>query len=803
MKLQPFILFILLPIFSFGQDLSVSGRVLDKEKTPISFVNVLVLTQQDSTIVKGTSTEDNGTFKISALQKGNYIVQYSFIGFKTIYKTIDLNESITLADTILEEDIETLGEISIVAKRPTIRKEADKLVFDIQNTALVEGDMLQVLRSTPGVLVSDSGLSVKSDIPTVYINNRKVQLGSEELIQLLESSSANSIKSIEVITNPSAKYDADTATVINIVMSKNLITGYRGSVFTNYTQGVFPRYNGGMSHFFKNKKISLNLNYNYANSKINRENDDIVNFLDLTNQVDEIWRSDINRNTWSDTHNVDLNFDYFVDDNNTLSLTSTVLYLPNFKYRINNNTVITDESMTFDSSFNANNLSRDKKHNIGIDLGYVHQFKEKGALSFNSHFTTYDYNRSQEVISNYFDENHIFYDATAYNTKANQNTQILTSKIDYVLPINDNSNFEIGAKYSNIRTESDITQFDVDIPSGNEQIDLQNSDAFDYEEDVFSAYSNYSVDTEQWNLSIGLRVEQTDTEGKSISTDQINKQNYLEWFPNASILYTVSDNFNVYINYKRSLTRPSYTHLNPFQFFLNDNTIVTGNPNLSPTFNNHFVLGTTVFENFTIEAYYQNYDGNISNLSRQNNATNIIEYVPVNLDKTVEFGFDFATYFDVVESWSVYFVTSFYNIEEETNFEEGFVKQDQWSNYSILQNDFSFLKDKSMSLNLTLTWVGKNLQGLKVVEDRLDSQLAISKTILKKKGVISLAISDLFNMQDAEVYSQYLNQYSTSYRNADNRYIKLGFRYKFGNTKLETNARSSEQEERDRLKDLN
>ena len=789
---------------SFGQEFSVSGKVIDLENKPISFVNVIVLKQQDSTIVKGTSTGDDGAFKIMALNKGNYLLQFSFIGYKTIFNSISISDNMTLKDIVLEEDIESLGEVSIVAKRPTVRREADKLVFDIQNTALVEGDMLHVLRSTPGVLVLDNSITIKgTTIPAVYINNRKVQLNSSELIQLLGNSSANSIKSIEVITNPSAKYDADSGAVINIVMSKNLITGYRGSLFTNYTQGVFPKYNVGTSHFFKSKKINLNLNYSYTKSKVNRDNDDVVNYLDMNNNIDEIWTSKINRNTWSDTHNIDLNFDYFIDDNNTLSLASTVLYLPYFKYRLNNNTIITDENQTIDSRFNANNLSKDKKHNIGLDLAYVHQFENKGSLSFNSHFTSYDYNRLQDVISNYYNQNNTFVNATAYNTEANQNTQILSSKIDYELPLNDHSNFELGIKYSHIKTESDIEQFDVDVDSGTEQINLQNSDAFDYEENVFSAYSNYRLDLDKWNLSFGLRAEQTNTKGISISTNQRNNQDYLEWFPNASIQHNISDNANVYINYKRSLYRPAYTDLNPFQFFLNDNTVVTGNPNLTPTFNDHYVIGTTLFRRVTIEAYYQNYDGNISELSRQNNDTNIIEYVPVNLDKTIEFGFDFSTYFDVVDNWSVYIVTSFYNIEEEANFGEGFVKQEQWSNYSVLQNDFSFLKDKSLSANFTLTWVGKNLQGLTTVEDRLDSQLSISKTILKKKGVISLTVSDMFNKQDYELHSRYLNQFNTSFRDLDNRYIKLGFRYKFGNTKLETNARTSEQEERDRLKDLN
>ena len=147
-------------------------------------------------------------------------------------------------------------------------------------------------------------------------------------------------------------------------------------------------------------------------------------------------------------------------------------------------------------------------------------------------------------------------------------------------------------------------------------------------------------------------------------------------------------------------------------------------------------------------------------------------------------------------------MTSFYNISEESNFGEGFVEQDQWSNYSVLYNSVAFLKDQSLNMSLAFTWVGKNLQQFQTVEDRLVSELSISKSIFKKKGVISLAVEDFFNLQDQETSIRYLNQSSSSIVDSDNRYIKLGFRYNFGNTKLSTNERATSAEERQRLKDM-
>lgn len=795
------IVFLLIPAFVCAQNFKVSGNVSDVNSQPISFSNVLILKQSDSTMVKGTSTDDLGFFELLDIPSGSYILNISFIGYTSQSLQIELASDINLEAIVLVEDAEMLSEVNITVKRPTIKRAPDRLTFNVENTALVEGNILQVLKSTPGVLVTDGNISVKSSTPTVYINDRKVQLSSTELSELLESSSANSIKSVEVITNPSARYDADSGVVINIVMAKNLITGYRGSVFNNFTQGVFPRYNVGTSHFFKNEKFNLNLNYSYTGSKINRNNDDTVNFLDNNNEVEQKWRSLVDRNTWSETHNLSLNFDYYLTDKTTISVTSSGVYMPYFKYKINNQTGITDGNNAFLGRFTADNLSRDDKYNVGTDLGVVHRFEKGSKLSFNTHYTTYDYTRNQNVFSEFFDNLNTFERASEFRTNANQNTDIITSQIDFNLPISETSSFETGVKFSNVKTDSDLSQFNIDTNSGNEQFDPLNSNVFDYDEKVYAAYANYSKSWEKWSVNLGMRLEQTNIEGISDFGDARNTQDFLEWFPNYSIQYDVSENFSLYTNYKRSLQRPDFTNLNPFTFFLNENYVVSGNPNLLPSFKDHFVVGTTLFNLFTIEAYYIKYDGNIVEIPRQDNDTNIISYEPVNLDKTVDFGFDFLTNFNVTDRWNIDFVTSFFNMQESTNFGNGLVDLEQWSNFSVLSNSLTFLKDNSLSTNLSLIYITRNLQSLMLVEERLISSLSISKTLFNKKAVLSLSVEDLFNEQDYLARTRYLNQSNSTFTNADNRTITVGFRYKFGNTKLETNERDLSPDERERLKD--
>ncbi|MEZ4793320.1 MAG: outer membrane beta-barrel family protein [Gelidibacter sp.] len=789
---------LLSPALCLGQDLSISGFIDDAQDQPVAYANVLLMKSQDSTIVKGVSSDENGFFLLDKLSQENYLVKVSFLGFNDIYKSVELTENIDLGTIVLEENSQLLNEINIIAKRPTLKKEADRLVFNIENTALVEGNMFQVLKNTPGILVLDNSISVKNSTPTVYINDKKVHLTSDELVQLLEGTSANSIKSVEVITNPSAKYDAESGAVINIVMSKNLVTGYRGNVFANYTQGVFPRYEAGTSHFFKNEKVDFFANYTYSDKKTNRDDDRMVNFLDANQAIDRIYRSSENRNTWSKTHNFNFNFDYSIDEENTLSLSSTMLVMPYFEYKIQNRTNVFEANENLDFYFQTNNASDDDKKNLGFDLDYVHKFKKAGEkFSINGHFTTFDYSRNQKVMSNYFDDDGTFLLNSAFRTDNNQDTKIYTAQADYLLPIGDSSTFETGLKTSNIKNNSDITQFD--IVNGEETLDANNTDAFDYDESIVAGYVNYSKDWEKLSLIAGLRAEQTNVKGLSVFDNVANKQDYLEWFPSASLSYAFSDNFTLYGNYKRSIQRPDYQSLNPFQFFLNDVTIVTGNPNLQPVIVDHSVIGTSFYKYFTVEAYHKIYNDNIFELPRQDNTNNTLTYTPLNINKTTEFGFDFIVYFNMTKRWAVYCATSFYNTKDEGVFNNVTTDQSQWANFTNLNNDFTFLKDNSLSANLNLIYFSKNLQGFVESKALFISELNVSKSIWNKKGTISLAVSDLFNAQIYRTSINYLNQNSSSRIDTDIRSIKFGFRYKFGNTRLQTNQRTKEQQETDRL----
>jgi len=779
------------PIWS--QSYKVTGEIIDETSNPVAYANILLLKAQDSTIVSGTTSNEDGEFKFDEILANSYILKTSFISYEDNYRNISVNNDLTVPSIILKESIEALSAIQITYRRPTIKREVDRLVFNVEKTALSEGNMMEVLRSTPRVLVLNNSITVMGATPTVYINDKKVHISSSEIIELLEGTSASNIKSVEVITNPPARYGAESGVVLNIIMSKSLVSGYSGSLFSNYTQGVFPKTNYGMSNYFKGSTVSFFANYSYNDKKVDRVERMIINY------PDQEWDSDIDRNTWSDTHNFNFNFDWDINENNTFSISANTQFIPYSKSFITSNTKITPATNDDVANFFSENTGKEEKHNLGFDMGYAHTFKKDNAkLSINTHYTTYDHRQNQDVITDYFLGDNSFYDNNAFTTKANQDAEILTMQLDYVLPIGESSSFEIGAKFSNVKTDNDISQQDI---VGNQVVlNLDNSDQFNYDETVNAAYVSFDKIWKLWHLSTGLRVEQTNIEAISVSTNQTNNQNYLEWFPTVSLGFQATEKVNIFTNLKRSISRPSYRALNPFKLYLSDNTFAIGNPNLKPIFTNSLSLGVSINSIFTVQAYYKKYENNIFEIPFQNNIDKTLAYTWANINYTEEIGLDLEAYFNIVERWSMYLGTSFYNYNDNATVLDDTVNRNMWSNYSIFQNNFSFLKDKSLTANFTLTYIHKSVIGLLYYDSRIDTNLSFRKTVFKGKGSLSLIFSDLFNRQDYFVTSKFLDQDNTLYDDFDTRYIKVGFRYSFGNTKLSTNERtSSSADERERL----
>lgn len=798
------LLFSLFFFTGFSQSYIIEGIVKNKNNVPIPYANVVVEDIEDSSIILGTTTGDNGFFKFENLKPSTYIVKVSYLGYDKFSSKIKLTGNVNFKNIILNEQYENLEGVVVTAIRPTVKRLVDRLIFNVENSTLSNSNVLDVLKHTPGVIVSDGSISVKNTPPVVYINDRRVHLSSAEVLQLLEATPANNIKTIEVITNPPAKYDAEGGAVLNIKTSKNIIAGYHGSVFGNYQQGFqFPKFSFGTSHFFKSKKLSAYVNYNISPRKDFRNNLEEVNFID-NNTVLSTWETDFRRDRESDNQNVTGTLNYDFDDRNSLNFSANTLIAPrdNSKTRVNSFTDVFGANKVLDSSFRTLNNLVSEKFNLAFSMGYIHKFKrEDEQLSIDLHHTNYDFSEFQNVDTGYFLPNTTssFRD-NRFQTFSDQEIELMTGQIDYKLPSKDGSVFEIGLKAVRIDSDNVLDQFSFE--NGTREEDFNNSDVFIYDEKNYAAYSSYQKDWECWSIKAGLRVEITETEGQSQVNNTTSINNYTNLFPSFYVLNRLKNDDEIYFSYNKRIYRPRYRQLNPFRYFLNDNAFITGDPNLLPEIDDSFILGYTINNTFTFEAYYRYENNPTLELPVQDNDNRLLKYIFTNIDHNESYGLDFTTYTSITKHWNLYVLSSLF-FYENNFFALGstneLLSNERWSVYANVTNYFNFLKDNSLSADVGVDYISSIFNGPSDISSRLGVDINLNKTFCKNRASINIGIRDLFNTRNFTQTTRYLNQDWFSNSNLENRLFVVGFNYKFGNYRLKVNKGNIDLGERDRL----
>jgi hypothetical protein len=778
----------------------LQGKVSETSGEPVVFANVVLLSSTDSIPKMGVVSEENGRFVFEQVSPADYVLMVSFVGFKTFYQKISVSGDLTL-NVVLETEATALEAVEVFGKKPTVQREIDRLIFNVENTALTEGSIWDILNKTPGLVVNQDQILIKnSSNVVVYINDRKVYLTASELRSLLEGSAANGVESVEVITNPPAKYDAEGGAVVNIKMKKNLATGYNGNVFANYTQGIFPKLNMGTGHFYKTDKINLYAGYSYAPKLENRFDVQGIQFIENNTNTDR-WTSELDRNTKSETHTLSTNLDYFLDKKSTLSLSTTILYLPYWKRNNNSETDIFNSNNVLDSSFVTQNVMRDENTNAAFQLDYQRNLGEKGGkISSSVFYSNYYYNRTQDVSTDYFFANGDFIRNNSFTSDASQSINIFTAGIDYSGTLPNSVNIEAGTKVSTIDSNNELLQFN--IVNGNLVFDPNISNTFFYDETVWAGYLSLDKSWEKWSVKTGLRSEYADITGDSPTLNLVNNRFNLKWFPSVYVSYAPSDKLSFNVSYSKRIERPRYEMLNPFQNFLTDNSFSGGNPNLDPAISHKLNLDITIAGRHTFSPYFTYTKDAIYELNFQDNTNRLTKFVSTNLERSRSVGIDYSTYFDFAKFWSFYGITSVFFDEDqfktpETN--NQLVTNDRLSNYTYLANTFTLLKDQSLTADLSWQYISPIIQGSLDAGSRQILSLSLVKSFLDGKLVASMQFNDIYNEGNFLTRTKFRDQDSFIDVRTEVRTVRFGLRYNFGNTNLKTNKKDIEAEEKNRL----
>jgi len=789
---------------TYGQTYKVTGKVVDEQNQIVPYANILLLRAIDSTFVQGTSANDEGFFELVDVAPDLYLLQASYVGRGSEPRALDITTDVSLGALIIPLSDNELEEVVVTAQRPKLQRLPDRLVFSVENTVVSQGTSWDILKNTPGVIVNQDQLLIRGQNATVYLNDRKVQLSGQEVQDLLQGLSGTNIKSVEVIANPPASYDAEGGPILNIVTSKNIVPGYKGSVNGTFTQAVFPKFSMGTSHYYKTDKLNLFANYTINPQKeINKTNKGI-NFIDSSDAVFSVWDTDYDQTNRSQSQNASFILDYTFDAQNSLNVTSNLLFNLDQEQETVLNTDMGNAQAQLDSTFATRNGSNLDNTNLAFDLTYVHKLKKEGAqIRANGHYTYFNGEMFQRLSTSYFDANGSFLRDFGFDTDSDQEIKIFTGQLDYSTPIGSMS-FESGAKLSSITSENTMDFFNFNGSSNT--VDASQSDRYIYDEDVYAAYMSLVKNWEKWSMKLGVRGELTKAKGNSITLGETNTQDFFEPFPSVYLLYSPSDKHSFAFDYGRNINRPKYNDLNPFRFFYNENDFEEGNPSLRPSFSNNFNFNYTLNSEFFFDVYYRDNGSNIAYLVFQDNQNQTLVEFKQNVLDSKSYGLDFTLSKSIAPAWFMYAYTSLFHEEETFLAEEsGNVPYTNEVNgvYAYLGNYLTLSKDGTFTGEIAGTYVSKFLFGSYVSDEQFNLTIGLRKTLFDNKVTVSLAAEDILEQYVPTYRSKYLNQDNFYRRRPETQFIRFGFTYNFGNFRLEDNERGIDKKERDRLQSPN
>ncbi|MEM8764562.1 MAG: TonB-dependent receptor [Bacteroidota bacterium] len=589
------VFFVLLSFFTlFASAQTIRGKLTNATDAPVPYAAVTLSSPLDSSLVKATISNEEGIYVLKDLQPSEYLFKVNVLGYADLERKINYESGdLDMGTLVLTEVTENLAEVTVVAEKPMVQVMADKTVFNVQNTINATGtSAFELLRKAPGVIVDNNGgiiVEGKSGVQ-FFIDGKLSVLQGDDLINFLESLQATDIESVEIITQPSSKYDAaGNAGIINIKLKKDKSLGTNGTYTTGVTTGDFSRYNNSLN--FNNRGEKGNLYGTYSN-RFGKTTGFINLFRTQSDtQFDAVTNSVYDRNS----NNLKLGYDYYVNKKHTVGAIFNGNFNNGFSTDNNRTPIRPVGNVENDSVLVALNQTDNTSYNINANLNYRYADTLGYSVNVDLDYGRYNSDRNAFLPNTYFDgtESIILSQRTTLQ-ETPINIDIATIKSDY------EQNFlkgklGLGFKFSWIETDNTFNQFNQ--INGEPVLDTDQSNIFTYTENINAAYFNYNRKWGKWNLQFGLRMENTISDG-NLESEQANEnerveRNYTDWFPSGGLTYQLNQKNQFALTYSRRIQRPNYQSLNPFKYQLNELSFSQGNPFLQPQYTNNVKLTHT------------------------------------------------------------------------------------------------------------------------------------------------------------------------------------------------------------------
>ncbi|MFC2089832.1 TonB-dependent receptor domain-containing protein [Bacteroidota bacterium] len=795
MKLyKNFIIFALLTIssLSFGQA-QIKGIVYTPQNEPSEYSTV-VLMNQDSVFMNGTLSGPDGTFLFDKLGSGTYHIMVRNVEFNThVSESIVLESSTmyTMEPVHLEARLNDLDEVVIKGEKAMVEVHPDKMVFNVANSANSTGNnALELLSKSPGVMVDmDKNIILqgKSGVQ-IYINGRPSRISGSDLTNMLEGMQAENIESIEIISNPSAKYDAEgSGGIINIILKENIDAGFNGNLIGSYSKGLQGRTSVGTSLNYSRKKLNFFSSLNVS------END----YLQERNE--EMLRQDFLLDMESENVNKQrgINFaggmDYKINKEHSLSLDARVL-VNDRDNNLGSYTGIFDVANILDPEMLvAETLDDGANENYNANLHYSFVPNRSSSLSADVSFGTYSSRLNTEQPNGYYDiDQTILLRSVESEYDRDTDINLFSSQVDYEKKIS-NFTFSTGAKYSYISTNNSLAFYN--IQSSSPVLDVNRSNDFSYLEQVAAAYFIVNAKpAERISLNAGIRVENTSSLGELVSAtpgpDDVVARNYTSLFPNFSVSYSDDENHALSLSYGRRITRPNYQDLNPFEAKMSELAAWKGNPFLEPNYISNYQLTYSFKRKLVISNTYSvtnNFFANIFEVVGDKG--NVI--IPRNMDKVTNNGLS-VSYPQKVFEWWQFSTFLVYNYSSYGgNIEGTIIDLDQHTVNVRMQNNIKLPLDITMELSYYYTspWIWR---GTVTVEGNHNMNLGLRREFMNERLLLQVSVRDPFNTGSIYYYnSDYGGMIVDGNIFFDSRRVGFSGTFKFGNQQAKNRQRNS------------
>ena len=783
--------------FLFSQQYTITGVVATPQGKPLEFATVSVYTKESDQLIKGTTTDELGGFSFMLNEPGKYYLVASYIERRSKPTSFSLNTDLDIGTIVISIENQ-LNEVEVQGERPKLERLVDRYVFTVENTSLAEGTIGDLLARTPGLMVVNDQLNYKGESGLgIMINGKLINLPPENVWDVLQNASAGTIQSVEVITNPPARYSAEGNTLINIKMKGSLVAGYNGSVNGTFGQGDFPKYGVGTDHFFKTKTSALTVGYGLSGRKTASGFFDRTNFKQ--NGAVNQWSADQNRVRNNLAHTFNLFYDFSSDKNTTWAVTSINQLTPQEDQDITTDTRIIGETDNNFESFLSNNQIAKNVLNSSTYLEFDKKFSEgKQHFSSMAHFTYFENERNQMVSNSFFDSVSNLVNRIDFSTISNQQIRIFSAQVDYESEWGKKTELSLGAKFAGIDSNSQLSQEGVEnLANGIRALD----GSFSYDEAIYAAYSDFDLYGNKTELSIGLRAEYTRSRGELVASGVVFKNNYLEWFPNLSIKHDLSDDRSILLYYYRRITRPRYDQINPFQLFQGFNSTVEGNPMLQPATRHYLAAGYNFNKWIGFEIFYRYRRNQLRRLTFQDNINNLVRFVSSNVDRELGYGIDLILNKKVTSFWQTYLLGTFYYLDNRfKDLQSGqFGSTSSWTFALTNNNSFTLLPNKDLFFDLDIQYRSPYAYGNTKAQSYGSINLSAKKRFLRDRASLTIGVIDILSQRSFIEERQFLEQDNTSFIDPETPILNITFRYRFGNTLIKNNKKGKRQGEVQRL----